>query len=243
MSSSDTSAANLLATVCLIDGLSGDVDLDLSEAPPLALPLLTAKVVRLAPRMPSKDRPLFEAAFMRVWSKLDACGVAQTSYYPVHETTPEDEMVLMRWIGVIVARRTPVASASRRRITDGETVAYPEELEVMKRNPSYFGGYRLTGLRDDWFSPLQLTHRQLALHVEFAPLLGAILVASRLPRNLINGKLMPAQGMRPQLVCLLEVLLARRPDNMTDERFLPCVRWLLSPRQPLWPDFDQHIIG
>jgi len=243
MSSSDASAADLLAMACLTNGLSGDVDLDLSEAPPVSLPLLAERVARLAPRMPAKDRILFHAAFMQVWPKIDAPGVAEANYLPIHDSTPKHEMVLMRWIGAIAARRTPVASASRRLIAEGEAVAYPEEYEIMKRNPSAFGDYRLTGLRVDWFGAFQLTHRQLALHVEFAPLLAAVFLASRLPGNLINGKLMPTQGTRPQLLDLLDVLLARRPDNMTDERILPCVHWLLRSRLPLWPDYDQHIVG
>jgi len=243
MSSSDASAADLLAIACLSDGLSGDFYLDLSEAPPVSLPLLAQRVARLAPRMPAKDRALFHAAFLQVWPKVDAPGVAESNYLPIHDSTPKHEMVLMRWIGAIVARRTPVASSARRLIAEGEAVAYPEEYEIMKRNPSAFGDYRLTGFRDDWCTPLQLTHRQLALHVEFAPLLAAVFLASRLPGNLINGKLMPTQGTRPQLLDLLDVLLARRPDNMTDERFLPCVHWLLRSRLPLWPDFDQHIVG
>jgi hypothetical protein len=55
--------------------------------------------------------------------------------------------------------------------------------------------------------------------------------------------LMPSLGMRPQVVNLLEVLLARRPDNMTDEQFLPCVTWLMRPRPPLWPDYHEHVLG
>ena len=67
--------------------------------------------------------------------------------------------------------------------------------------------------------------------------------ASRLPGNLINGMLIPSVGTRPRLMNLLEVLLARSPDNMTDAQFLPCVNWLTSPRPPLWPDFEEHFIG
>ena len=149
----------------------------------------------------------------------------------------------MRWISEIATRRIPVAKASRRLIKEGELVAYPEEFEGMKVSPSCYGAYRLTGFIADYFRPMQLTHRQLALHVEFAPLLAAVFLASRLPGSLINGMLMPSAGMRPKVMTLLEVLLARRPDNMTDEQFLPYVSWLLQPRPPLWPDFEQHIVG
>jgi len=242
-SSFETSAADLVAIACQANGLAGDGDLDLSEAPPVSLSFLADKVARLAPRMPTKDRAAFLAAFASVWPQIDGPGNARPRYDYASESITDEESILMRWIGAISARRIPVASASRRLIAEGDVVAYPEEYEAMKKHPSAYGDYRLTGLRDDWFKPLELTHRQLALHVEFAPLLAAVLLASRLPGSLINGMLMPAPGLRPQVMSLLEVLLARRPDNMTDERFLPCVQWLLRPRPPLWPDLDQHIIG
>jgi hypothetical protein len=242
-SSFESSAPGLVATAWQANGLAGDDAIDQSEVTPVPLPDLAERVARLAPRMPAKDRLLFRAAFMQVWPKIEAHGIAEPNYLPIHDSTPKHEVVLMRWIGVIVARRTPVASSARRLIAEGEAVAYPEEYEIMKRNPFAFGDRCPTGLRVDWFGAFQLTHRQLALHVEFAPLLAAAFLASRLPGNLINGKLLPTQGTRPQLLVLLDVLLARRPDNMTDERFLPCVQWMLRSRLPLWPDFDQHIVG
>lgn len=213
------------------------------EEAPIPIPVLASKVMCLAPRMGARDKASFFSAFTRIWPRIDALRMDDSRYPTSIVETPEDELVLMRWIGTIAARLRPVAPAPRRLIMEGDRVAYPDEFEVMKLSPSDFGDYRLTGMRDDYFRPLRLTHRQLALHVEFAPLLAAVFLASRLPGSFTNGMLMPSLGMRPQVVNLLEVLLARRPDNMTDEQFLPYVYWLLRSRPPLWPDYQRHILG
>lgn len=239
----NSTAAALVASAWRNNGLAGDEATDGIEDGLIPVPLLAGRIIRLAPRMPSKDHEAFISAFNRIWPRIDAPGIAESRYHMDKGAIPEDEMVLMRWIGIIAVRRTPVASASRRLIGEGDDIAYPDEFAVMKRLPSCFGDYRLTGFRHDYFSPIKLTHRQLALHVEFAPLLAALFLASRLPSNLINGMLIPSVGMRPRLMSLLEVLLARSPDNMTDEQLLLHVNWLISPRLPLWPDFEEHIIG
>jgi len=239
----NSTAAAMVAAAWRNNGLAGDEAVDGIEEGVIPVPLLAGRIIRLAPRMPSQDHEAFISAFNRVWPRIDAPGIDESRYSLDYGATPEDEMVLMRWIGIIAARRTPVASASRRLIGERDKVAYPEEFAVMKILPSCFGEYRLTGFRDDYFRPIKLTHRQLALHVEFAPLLAAVFLASRLPGNLINGMLIPSVGMRPRLMSLLEVLLARSPDNMADAQLLPCVNWLTSPRPPLWPDFEEHIIG
>ena len=239
----NSTAAAMVAAVWRNNGLEGGEAVDGIEDGVISVPLLVGRIIRLAPKMPSKDHAAFISAFARVWPRIDAPGIAESRYSFDYGAMPEDEMVLMRWIGIIAARRTPVASASRRLIGEEDKVAYPEEFAVMKMLPSCFGDYRLTGFRHDYFRPIKLTHRQLALHVEFAPLLAAVFLASRLPGNLINGMLIPSVGMRPRLMSLLEVLLARSPDNMTDSQFLPYVNWLTRPRPPLWPDFEEHIIG
>jgi hypothetical protein len=239
----NSSAAAMVATAWRNNGLAGDEAIDGIEEGLIPVPLLVARIIRLAPRMPSKDHEAFISAFTRVWPRIDAPGITESRYALNYGATPEDEMVLMRWIEAMAARRTPVASASRRLIKEGDKVAYPEEFAVMKILPSCYGDYRLTGFRDDYFRPIKLTHRQLAQHVEFAPLLAAVFLASRLPGSLINGMLIPSVGMRPRVTTLLEVLLSRRPDIMTDDQVLPYVSWLLRPRPPLWPDFEEHIVG
>ena len=239
----NSTAAAMVATAWRNNGLAGDEAIDGLEEGPIPVPLLVARIIRLAPKMPSKDHEAFISAFTRVWPRIDAPGITESRYAQNYGATPEDEMVMMRWIEAMAVRRTPVASASRRLIKEGDKVAYPEEFAVMKFTPSCYGSYRLTGFRDDYFQPINLTHRQLAQHVEFAPLLAAVFLASRLPGSLINGMLMPSVGMRPRVTTLLEVLLARRPDIMTDDQVLPFVSWLLQPRPPLWPDFEEHIVG
>ncbi len=239
----NSTAAAMVAAAWRDNGLAGDEAVDGIEEGAIPVPLLAGRIIRLAPRMPSKDHEAFISAFKRVWPRIDSPGTAQSRYHIDGGVIPEDEMVLMRWIGIMAARRTPVASASRRLIGEGDKVAYPEEFAAMKMLPSCFGEYRLTGFRHDYFRPIKLTHRQLALHVEFAPLLAALFLASRLPGNLINGMLIPSVGMRPRLMSLLEVLLARSPDNMTDAQLLPYLNWITLPRLPLWPDFEQHIVG
>jgi len=77
----------------------------------------------------------------------------------------------------------------------------------------------------------------------FAPLVAAVFLASRLPGGFLGGRPMFDLGSRPQVMTLLEVLLARRPENMTEEQFVPYVRWLVDFRFPLWPESDCFIMG
>ncbi len=239
----NSSAAAMVTTVWRRNGLPSPEAGGDGEKPPIPVPVLAGMIMRLATRMGAKDKVAFFSAFTRVWPRIDALRLDESRYPTSIVESPKDELVLMRWIGTIAARLKPAAPAPRRLIKEGDRVAYPDEFEAMKLCSSAFGDYRLTGLRYDYFRPLRLTHRQLALHVEFAPLLAAVFLASRLPGSYTNGMLMPSLGLRPQVVNLLEVLLARRPDNMTDEQFLPCVTWLMRPRPPLWPDYHENVLG
>ncbi len=213
------------------------------ESPEVPVRELAVRVAALEPTMPAKDREHFIEAFARVWPRIDSSGESayrqQEPYFP----PAYDEEVLKAWITVMATRRKPVASASRLRIAAGDELAYPREYEAMKISPGDFGTPKPDGGRIRYVPRLSLTHRQLALHVEFAPLVAVVFLASRLPGGFFGARTMSGPGFRPQVTTLLEVLLARRPDNMTDDQFVPYVRWLIDFRFPLWPEIDDCIVG
>ena len=206
-------------------------------------PELAIRVAALAPKMPPAERECFIKAFTAVWPRIDTSGESNYGQQESYVPSEYDEAVLKAWIAVMATRRKPVASASRLRIAAGDELAYPREYEAMKLSPGDFGTPKPEGGRIRYVPRLSLTHRQLALHVEFAPLVAAVFLASRLPGGLFDARPMSGLGYRPQVMTLLEVLLARRPDNMTDDQFVPYVRWLIDFRFPLWPVEGNFIIG
>jgi len=206
------------------------------EGGPVDVSLLAERVMRLAPRMPAKDREPFAAAFRTVWPHIDRDGPLDPAC-PFAQPDGEHE-VLIHWINIIAARRTPVASAKRQRIEPGDAVAYPVEFEVLTNNLDVFSYYYG---RIGQHLPLDLTHLDLSLRVEFAPLLAALFTASRVGGIVDRG---PVPGWshtsgRVQEVILLEVLLARRPHD----KVLPYVDWLTHPRAPLWTPREHFAIG
>jgi len=204
---------------------------------------IAIRVAALAPKMPAKVRERFIEAFACVWPNIDSSGESIYRQQEPYVPPAYDEAVLKTWISVMATRRKPVASASRLRIADGDKIAYPGEYEAMKLSPGDFGTPKPHGGRIRYVPRLSLTHRQLALHVEFAPLVAVVFLASRLPGGFFGARTMSGPGFRPQVTTLLEVLLARRPDNMTDDQFVPYVRWLIDFRFPLWPEIDDCIMG
>lgn len=213
------------------------------ERPEVPVRELAVRVAALAPKMPAKERATFIEAFACVWPSIDSSGESVYRQQEPYVPPSYDEAVLKAWIAVVATRRKPVASASRLRIAAGDELAYPREYEAMKLSPGDFGTPKPHGGRIRYVPRLSLSHRQLALHVEFAPLVAAVFLASRLPGGFFDVRPMSGFGYRPQVMTLLEVLLARRPDNMTDDQFVPYVRWLIDFRFPLWPEIDTHIIG
>lgn len=236
-------AAGLVAEVWrrnLLDETEASPNPGRTEIPALEL---AVRVAALAPKMSAGERSLFIKAFAAVWPNIDSSGKPNYGQNDTFVPSAHDETVLMKWISLIASRRKPVAVATKRRIVEGEKLAYPREYEAMKLCPAEFGIQMVSDSRIRYVPRLRLTHRQLALHVEFAPLLAAVFLASRLPGSLFGHYPISGFGSRPQVMSLLEVLLARRPDNMTDEQFVPYVRWLVGFRYPLWPDFGDCIIG
>lgn len=213
------------------------------ESPEVPVRELAVRVAALEPTMPAKDREHFIEAFARVWPRIDSSGESAYRQQEPYVPPAYDEEVLKAWITVMATRRKPVASASRLRIAAGDELAYPREYEAMKISPGDFGTPKPHGGRIRYVPRLSLTHRQLALHVEFAPLVAVVFLASRLPGGFFGARTMSGPGFRPQVTTLMEVLLARRPDNLTDDQFVPYVRWLIDFRFPLWPEIDDCIIG
>jgi len=203
--------------------------------------VLAARVADLAPEMTIMEREQFIIGFADAWSRIDLPDETPDQAGCSQGEPPYEEIILKAWLSVIATRRKPVASALRRRISPGDTVAYPREYEAMILHPGDFGSPKFYDSRLWHPKGLNITHRQLALHVEFAPLLAAVFLASRLPGIFFGTS--SNLACRPQMTTLLDVLLSRRPDNITDDQFLPCVRWLLQSRPPLWSEFDSHIIG
>ena len=238
-----TSASWLVSRAWRENGLAGAAAIASGEAWEVSGDQIACGLLRLAPDMPPKDRTPFIKAFERAWAKMGGPVTRPDPYVLGQPLLTSDDCLMATWVSKIVARKTPVAKASSVRIKKDEPVDYPAEYEVMKSMPIRFGSYRYTGGRYSYDCPLVLTHRQLALHVEFAPLVAAVFLASRLPGSMINGMLLPTPGTRPRLSTLLEALVSRRPENMADEDFIPYVEWLLKPREPLWPDLDRHILG
>lgn len=238
-----STATGLVAEAWRANMLDGK---DAPERPadkPVPPALLAARVAALAPEMPAEDKEHFLRSFINLWPQIDSLGGA--GYGLGHDSGGPscEDVVLKCWISLIATRRKPLATATRRLISDGDEVAYPREYEAMKMSPGDFGTPRFQDPRQWYSAPLRITHRQLALHVEFAPLLAAVFLASRLPGMFFGDSRSPGLSSRPQVMTLLEALLARRPDNMTDAQFLHYVRWLVSFRNPLWPEDGGIVIG
>lgn len=224
--------------------LPGEAQIPLGhERPEVPVRELAVRVAALAPTMPAKEREHFIEAFAGVWPRIDSSGESAYRQQEPYVPPAYDEAVLKAWITIMATRTKPVAKASRLRIAAGDDLAYPREYEAMKISPGDFGTPMPEGGRIRYVPRLSLTHRQLALHVEFAPLVAAVFLASRLPGGFFGARTMSGPGCRPQAMTLLEVLLARRPDNMSEEQFVPYVRWLIEFRFPLWPEIDDCIVG
>lgn len=210
------------------------------KARPVPVSLLSERVARLAPKMPPKDRENFLRGFEEFWPEVDSPTDSLPVRYADGGVSPA-ERALFDWLYRIATNPSPTGSTSTRLIKEGEEVDYPLECAWMRQNAVCFGDLRLTVGRD-YEQPLHLTHRQLSLHVEFAPLVAAVFLASRLPENRINDVLMPTAGTRPLTSQLLETLVRRRPDNLQDDDFVPYVRWLIAPRGPRWGTIEHTTV-
>jgi hypothetical protein len=209
--------------------------------------VLAAAVADLDPTMRGREKTLFKDMFVEYWKHVESTrrlDVESASAFAGMGNYTDDQVLFMRRLNGIVFKKTPVGSCARKRISKGDKTSYPEVLKHMHvSSPQSYGDHReWRSGRDFQLAPV-LTHRQLSLHAEFAPLLAAIFLSSRMPRALINGSQVKRASMRPLPGQLLDVLLLRRPDNLEDEFLLWCVRWLMSPRDSLLVEPNFHMLG
>lgn len=205
--------------------------------------LLAERVATLLPRMPATKRDAFVDAFSKSWPKVGCLCHGQSD--PVNWSQVESESlgVLFEGLYQIATSTRPAARSVDKLIVYGEKVAYPAEMEAMQSYPYQFGSPRIPGLIMSQIKVLVLTHRQLALHVEFAPLVAAVYLASKMPRSIINGAHMPSEGSRPFLATLVATLAARCPENMDDYTFKPYLRWLLETEEPMTDEHGVMLVG
>ncbi len=199
----------------------------------LAARLLAERVATLLPKMPANKKEAFVEAFSKSWPKAGCLIRGQTD--PVNWADIESESLGILFEGLyrIATSTRPAARSVDKLILHGEMVAYPAEMESMRACPFQFGSPRIPGLIVSQIRDLVLTHRQLALHVEFAPLVAAVYLASKMPRSIINGAHMPSEGARPFLSRMIATLSARCPENMEDDNFKPYLGWLLETQDPM----------
>jgi len=205
--------------------------------------LLAERVATLLPKMPATKKAAFVDAFSKSWPKVGCLFHGQSDPVNWSEVESESLGVLFEGLYHIASSTRPAARSIDKVILHGEKVAYPAEMEAMQLYPFQFGSPRIPGLIMSQIKALVLTHRQLALHVEFAPLVAAVYLASKMPRSIINGSHMPSEGSRPFLASLVAALAARCPENMDDYTFKPYLRWLLETEEPMTDEHGVCLIG
>lgn len=205
--------------------------------------LLAERVATLLPKMPATKRDAFIDAFLKSWPKVGCLCHGQSDPVNWSEIESESLGVLFEGLYQIATSPRPTARYVDKVIVHGEKVAYPAEMEAMQSYPYQFGSPRIPGLIMSQINALVLTHRQLALHVEFAPLVAAVYLASKMPRSIINGAHMPSEGSRPFLAIMVATLAARCPENMDDYTFKPYLRWLLETEDPMTDEHGVMLVG
>jgi hypothetical protein len=205
--------------------------------------LLAERVATLLPKMPANKKDAYVEAFSKSWPKVGCLCHGQNNPINWAEIESESLGVLFDGLYQIAISTRSVARSVDKLILQGEKVAYPAEMELMRAYPFQFGSPRIPGLIVSQIRGLVLTHRQLALHVEFAPLVAAVYLASKMPRSIINGAHMPSEGSRPFLSRLVATLAARCPENMDDDSFKPYLRWLLETQDPMTDEYGVCLIG
>lgn len=204
---------------------------------------LACRVSQLAPSMPADQVAQFRAGFVQLWKRVGPISLGSGSFVEYSDLKTPAFAVTCDWIFKIATQVRPTASDSGDRIKPRDPVAYPEAYARMKEEPYRFGPPRVRDFGDGEEPRLVLTHRQLALHVEFEPVVAAVFAASMLPRNTIDLQHIPVAGTRPFLSTLLAVLAARCPENMEDETFSQFVSWLVETREPMCDDDGNYLIG
>lgn len=209
--------------------------------------VLAKAVADLVPGLDAKERIIFQSVFVEFWRLVESSKRLNSGPRSMIDGVvnfTEQHSFFMKNLNAVVLRKVPVGSCARRRIKRGESVSYPSVLKHMHQfAPGTYGDYKeFLSSRDFQVAPI-LTHRQLSLHAEFAPLLAAIFISSRMPRALINGSHVKDSTMRPLTGQLLDTLLRRRPDNLGDDFLLSCVRWLAKPREAILPEPNARILG
>lgn len=205
--------------------------------------LLAERVATLLPKMTATKKTVFIDAFSKSWPKVGCLCHGQSDPINWSEVDSESLGDLFEGLYQIATSTRPAARSVDKLIVHGEKVAYSAEMEAMRLYPFQFGSPRIPGLIMSQIKALVLTHRQLALHVEFAPLVAAVYLASKMPRSIINGSHMPSEGSRPFLSSLVATLAARCPENMDDYTFKPYIRWLLETEEPMTDEYGDMLIG
>lgn len=212
--------------------------------------LLAEAVADLRPDLDAGQRTVFRAQFSLHWRHVESrrrlrAGKASVPGLCSGEVVYSDvQSFFMKTLHEIVRRPTPVGSNLDMPVNPGDRVSYPMVLARMMEHDSasygemkrYIGGRSHDGV-------VQVTHRQLSLHAEFAPLLAALCLSSRMPRSLVNRRQVKDDLFRPLLSELIQTLVLRRPDNLEDDLFLAYLRWFAAPRPSLLEEPNQSIIG
>lgn len=193
--------------------------------------------------MPADQVALFRAGFVQLWKRVGPISLGSGTFVDYSGLNPPAFAITCDWVFKIATQVRPTASDSGDRIEPRDAVAYPEAYARMKDEPYRFGPPSIRDFGDGEEPQFVLTHRQLALHVEFEPVVAAVFVASMLPRNTIDLQHIPVAGTRPFLSTLLAVLAARCPENMEDETFSQFVSWLVETREPMCDDDGNYLIG
>ena len=204
---------------------------------------LAYRVSQLAPSMPADQVAQFRAGFVELWKRLGPISLGSGNFVEYSDLKMPAFAITCDWIFKIATQVRPTAADSDDPIKPGDLVAYPEAYARMKEEPYRFGPPSIRDFDDGEEPHLVLTHRQLALHVEFEPVVAAVFAASMLPRNTIDLQHIPVASTRPFLSTLLAALAARCPENMDDETFSQFVSWLVETREPMRDDDGNFLIG
>ncbi len=193
--------------------------------------------------MPADQVAQFRAGFAQLWKRVGPISLGSGTFVEYSDLMTPAFAITCDWTFKIATQVRPTAADSVDRIKPRDVVAYPEAYARMKEEPYRFGAPRIRDFGDGEEPRLVLTHRQLALHVEFEAVVAAVFAASMLPRNTIDLQHIPVAGTRPFLSTLLAVLSARCPENMEDETFSQFVSWLVATREPMCDEDGNYLVG
>lgn len=204
---------------------------------------LAYRVSRLAPTMSAVQAIQFRAGFAQLWKRVGPISLGSGTFVEYSDLKMPAFAITCEWTFKIATQVRTTAADRDDLIQPGDVVAYPQAYARMKEDPCRFGPPRVRDIDDGEEPQLVLTHRQLALHVEFEPVVAAVFAASMLPRNAIDLQHIPVAGTRPFLSTLLAVLASRCPENIDDEAFSQFVSWLVETREPMRDDDGNYLIG